>query len=175
MTGGTGLIPGQGTKILRAARCGQKEKKSHGCIFEGRLLEDPIRIPSWGLEEFCLRCKAGAWIYRPAPFCSNDEYIWSSGGALEMSHSVNDISTGSFVPDCKGCQGRHEFSQTRLDLQALDCFVLGAFSCSTREHCVGGFPHGNLRISRPGLSAHPLSWALGTGFEQCLCASGLTI
>lgn len=55
-----------------------------------------------------------------------------------MSHSVNDISIGSFVPDCKGCQGRHEFSETKLDLQALDCFVLGAFSCSAREHCVWG-------------------------------------
>ena len=56
-----------------------------------------------------------------------------------MAHPVNGILVGSFVPDCKGCQ--NEFNETRLDLQALDCFVLGAFSCNAREqshcNCVG--------------------------------------
>lgn len=55
-----------------------------------------------------------------------------------MSHSVKDISIGELKAlTTRGCQGRHEFSQTRLDLQALDCFVLGAFPAA-QESIVWG-------------------------------------
>ena len=33
-TGGMGLIPGQGTKILHATQCGQKKKKKVGCCYQ---------------------------------------------------------------------------------------------------------------------------------------------